>query len=245
MTVVGAGAWLPRKPSPAAAGRVFCLPHAGYGAAVFGKWPDGLRGVEFLPVELPGRLTRFGESMPDTFGELAHDMIDGLGRYLDVPFAFFGHCWSGLIAYDVTTQLQAAGGPSPTRLYVSSQVAPQDGPAGRMLDMDDAALAAELESTIRAQGKEPHRELVAVYLAMLRADVEVNRRYIVPEPHRVTCPITAIGWTDDDEVRPEQMAGWSLCGDTTFERFDGRHERFLDAPPELLETLCAGVRSRN
>ncbi len=244
MTVIGAGAWLPRKPSPTAAGRVFCLPHAGYGAAVFGSWPERLRGVEFLPVELPGRLTRFTETMPGSFGELAHDMIDGLGSYFDVPFAFFGHCWSGLIAYDVTVQLEAAGGPSPTHLYVSSQVAPQDGPAGRMLDMDDADLAAELESTIRGQGKEPHRELVAVYLAMLRADVELNRRYVVPEPRRVTCPITAIGWTDDDEVRPDRMTGWSACGDTTFELFEGRHERFLDAPPELLETLCAGIPTR-
>jgi surfactin synthase thioesterase subunit len=244
MTAAGAGAWLPREPSPAAAGRVFCLPHAGYGAAVFGNWPDRLRGIEFLPVELPGRLTRFTEPMPDTIGELAHDMINGLGRYLDVPFAFFGHCWSAQVAYDVTTQLQAAGGPSPTHLYVSSQVAPQDGPVGRMLDMDDADLAAELESTIRGQGKEPHRELVAVCLAILRADVELNRRYLVPEPVRVTCPITAIGWTDDDEVRPEQMAGWSVCGDTTFEVLDGRHEQFVDAPSELLETLCAGLRSR-
>jgi surfactin synthase thioesterase subunit len=182
--------------------------------------------------------------MPDTVGELARAMIGGLGRYLDVPFALFGHCWSAQVAYEVTAQLQAGGGPSTTHLCVSSQVAPQDGPAGRMLDMDDADLTAELESTIRARGSEPHRELMAVYVAMLRGDVEMGRRYLVPDPPRVTCPITAIGWTDDEEVRPEQMAGWSVCGDTTFEVFDGRHERFVDAPSELLETLCAGIRGR-
>jgi surfactin synthase thioesterase subunit len=244
MTVIGTGAWLPRQPSPSVAGRVFCLPHAGYGAAVFGTWPDRAGGIEFLPVELPGRLPRFAETMPATVEELAQDLIGGLRQYLDVPFAFFGHCWSALVAYEITTRLQIEGGPSPTHLYASSQVAPQDGPFGRMLDMDDAALTEELESTMRAQGTVPHPQLVAFYLAMLRADIEMSRRYLVPEPARVTCPITAIGWTEDHEVRPEQMAGWSVCGDTTFELFDGRHERFLDAPPELLDALCLGIRSR-
>jgi surfactin synthase thioesterase subunit len=234
-------AWLLREPSPAVTGRVFCLPHAGCGAAVFGGWPDRVGGIEFLPVELPGRLARFGEPMPATVGELAQDMIGGLGRYLDRPFAFFGHCWSATVAYEVTARLQTAGTP-PAHLYVSSQVAPQDGPAGRMLDMDDGELIAELEATIRARGNEPHRELVALSAAVLRSDVELSRRYVVPDPPRVNCPITAFGWTDDQEVRPERMAGWSVCGATTFAVFDGRHERFLDAPPELLETLCAGIR---
>ncbi|MFI5776795.1 thioesterase II family protein [Nocardia sp. NPDC051570] len=243
-TVIGPGAWLPRAPSPTAAGRVFNLPHAGYGAGVFGRWPDRMSGIEFLPVELPGRMPRFLDPMPATFAELARDLIDGLARYLDVPFAFFGHCWSALVAYEVTAQLQAAGGPTATRLYVSGQMAPQDGPAGRMLAMDDAALRAELTATIRAQGNEPHRELLDLYLGMLRADVEMSRRYVVPDPLRLRCPITAIGWTEDNDVRPERMTGWPVCGETAFELFDGRHERFLDAPPELLETLCAGIAPR-
>ncbi|MGC5016347.1 thioesterase II family protein [Streptosporangium sp. DT93] len=237
--------WLQREPSPTAAARVFCIPHAGCGTGVFRNWPEEQGFVEFLPVELPGRLSRFGETMPATFEELAHDMITGLGRHLDVPFAFFGHCWSALVAYEVTAQLQRAGGPAATRLFVSSQLAPQDGPVGRMLGMDEAELAAELETMIRDQGSRPHPELVAIYLKVLRADVEMSRRYVVPDPLRLTCPITAIGWTEDSEVRPGQMAGWPVCGDTAFEVFTGRHNRFVDAPPELLKALYAGVVDRN
>jgi surfactin synthase thioesterase subunit len=235
--------WLQRAPSAGAAGRVFCLPHAGCGASVFGNWPPEQEGVEFLPVELPGRLTRFEEPMPDTFQELAGSLIAALRPYLDVPFAFFGHCWSALAAYEVTAQLQRAGQPAPARLFVSSQLAPQDGPAGRMLEMDDAQLAVELAATIRDQGRQPHPELVAIYLKVLRADVEVSRRYVVPQPLRLDCPITAIGWTDDSEVAADRMAGWAACGETTFPVFPGRHHRFLEAPPELLSTLCAGVRA--
>lgn len=236
-------AWLQREPSPAA-GRVFCIPHAGCGTGVFGNWPPERDGIEFLPVELPGRLPRFAESMPATFGELARDMITGLGPHLDVPFAFFGHCWSALVAYEVTAQLQQVGGPTAARLFVSSQLAPQDGPVGRMLGMDDAELGDELTAMIRDQGNRPHPELVSIYLTVLRADVEMSRRYVVSNPPRLTCPITAIGWSDDSEVRPAQMAGWTACGDASYEVFAGRHHRFIDAPPELLKTICAGLPSR-
>jgi surfactin synthase thioesterase subunit len=220
---------------------VFCIPHAGCGTGVFRNWPAERDGIEFVPVELPGRLARFGESMPETFEELAHDMTAGLDRYLDVPFAFFGHCWSALVAYEASVQLQRTGGPAAARLYVSSQLAPQDGPVGRMLSMDDPELAAELEAMIRDQGNKPHPELVAIYLRVLRADVEMSRRYVVPEPPRLDCPITTIGWTEDSEVRPAQMGGWPVCGDVTVELFTGRHHRFIDAPAELLKTLCAGL----
>lgn len=236
---VKAAAWLPRPPSAAAAGRVFCIPHAGSGASIFGNWPAVSGAVEFLPVELPGRITRFGEPMPETFQELAAVMIAGLEPYLDVPFAFFGHCWSALAAYEATAQLERAGLARPTTLFVSSQVAPQDGPVGRMLGMADAELVEELETTIRAQGKQPHPELISFYIGVLRADIEVSRRYVVPDPPRLSCPITAIGWADDTEVKPAQMTGWAACGDTTFELFPGRHHRFIEAPLELLSRLSA------
>jgi surfactin synthase thioesterase subunit len=233
--------WLQRKPSPDAAGRVFCIPQAGYGTGVFGAWPAQRDGVEFLPVELPGRVARFADPVPATFRELVRDMAAGCRPYLDVPFAFFGHCWSAHVAYEVTAELEAAGRRPAAGLFVSSQVAPQDGPYGRMLEMTDKELAEELEAGVRDQGNTPYPELVALYAKVLRSDVELARRYVVPDPARLSCPITAIGWTDDDEVRPDQMAGWSRCGETTFEVFAGAHLRFMDAPQELLETLCAGV----
>ncbi len=236
-------AWLQRAPSPNVAARVFCIPHAGCGTNVFANWPQQLDAVEFLPVELPGRLTRFGERIPDTFQELAAEMTSGLAGYLEVPFAFFGHCWSALAAYEATAQLDSAGSPA-ARLFVSSQVAPQHGPVGRMLGMDDAQLAEELAATIQDLGKRPHPELVAIHAKVLRDDIEVSRRYVTPDPPRLSCPITAIGWNDDSEVRPEHMTGWAACGDTTFTVLAGHHHRFIDAPPELLRTVCAAMPAR-
>src|SRR5207244_7940836 len=122
-----------------------------------------------------------------------------------------------------------------------SQVAPQDGPTGRFLQMSDAELAAELEKLIRELGGVPSAELITLYLEVLRADLETNKRYVMPDPFRLPCRITAIGWTADSEVSYHAMGGWRECGELAFHLLQGRHYRFLDAPPELLGILADGL----
>ena len=233
--------WLQREPSPSAAGRVFCIPHAGCGTSVFRNWPQQRAGIEFLPVELPGRLTRFSEPMPATAQDLAAAIVAGLGSYLDVPFAFFGHCWSALPAYEATLLLDRTGPPRAARLFVSSLMAPQDELIGRLLTMTEEQLAAELERTVRNMGNRPHPELVAIYANILRCDLDMSQQYVASDPGILSCPITAIGWSDDTEVTPAQMTGWDKCGDTTFRVFAGQHDRIVDAPAEFVDELCQGL----
>lgn len=236
--------WLPHEPSTTATGRIFLVPYSGCGASMYRSWPRHRDGVEFLPVELPGHETRFAEPNFESYQELAKSMAIGLEPYLDVPFGFFGHCGSALAAYEVSAELIRAGLPAPARLYVSSEVAPQDGPAGRFLSMDDTELGAELEKLIGELGGKPSPELVALYLEVLRADVETNKRYVMPDPFRLSCPITAIGWTGDDEIPFSTMGGWDRCGEMTPVLLEGRHHRFIEAPEELLDLLCTGLETR-
>lgn len=239
----GKSAWLQRPPSPTAAGRVFCIPHAGCGTSVFRNWPPEQAGIEFLPVELPGRLTRFTDPMPKTFQDLAAEMLAGIEPYLDVPFAFFGHCWSALAAYEATVALDRAGSRRPTRLFVSSLMAPQDEVIGRLMTMNEAELAEELEKTVRDMGNRPHPELVAIYANILRSDLDMSHHYVASDPGPLSCPISAFGWSDDTEVTPAQMTGWAECGETTLRVFPGQHNRIVDAPPDLLDELCLGLRA--
>jgi surfactin synthase thioesterase subunit len=238
----GKSVWLQRSPSPTAAGRVFCIPHAGCGSSVFRNWPPEQGAVEFIPVELPGRLTRFNDRMPSTIQDLAAAMLTGLEPYLDAPFAFFGHCWSALVAYEATVLLDHPGAPRPARLYVSSLMAPQDEVIGRLMNMTEDQLTGELEKTVRDMGNQPHPELVAIYANILRSDLDMSQRYVASDAGPLSCPITAIGWSDDTEVTPAQMTGWDTCGETTFRVFAGQHDRLIDAPAELVDELCAGLR---
>ncbi|MET8386772.1 thioesterase domain-containing protein [Streptosporangium canum] len=236
--------WLPAMPSALATGRVFLIPYSGCGASMYRRWPRQHDGVEFLPVELPGHETRFAEPTYQSYQELAASMADALEPYLDVPFAFFGHCGSALAAYETSAELVRTGRPAPANLYVSSEVAPQDGPAGRFLSMNDVELGAELEKLIRELGGTPSPELIELYVEVLRSDVEVNKCYVVPDPLRLPGPITAIGWTEDEEIPYSTMGGWDACGEATSVLLRGKHHRFLDGSADLLEVLCTGLKAK-
>jgi surfactin synthase thioesterase subunit len=234
--------WLPRRPSADVSGRVFLIPYSGCGASLYRAWPRRRENVEFLPVEPPGRETRFAEPTFDSYPDLARSMAVGLAPHLDVPFALFGHCGSALAAGELVVELARTGAPTPTRLFVSSEVAPQDGPVGRYLSMDDGELRTELGELIAASGGLVTDDLVDLQLSVLRADLEATKRYVMSQAPQLPCPITAIGWAEDAEVPHETMGGWAKCGDTTFVVLPGQHRRFTEAPAELLDLLCAGVR---
>lgn len=165
-----------------------------------------------------------------------------LAPHLDRPYSFFGHCGSALAAYEASVHLQRSGLPTPACLFVSSQVAPQDGPVGRFLSMTDGELLEELAEMTRAMGGTPVPALLQLYVGILRSDVEANKRYVVPDPVRLRCPITAISWSECADLPAAQMSGWSRCGRTRNVVLPGGHHRFLDGESDLLDVLEAGVQ---
>jgi surfactin synthase thioesterase subunit len=235
----GMNPWLLRRIDPLATARVFCIPYSGCGAGMYGDWPSAVGGVELVPVQLPGRENRMREQAPATYEELAVDLVAGLAPYLDRPFGFFGHCGSALAACQAAVQVETTGSAVAGQLFVSSQVAPQDGPAGRFLRLDDDGLTAELRILFEERGGSPSPDMLDLALEVLRADIEVNKRYIVPDPVRLTMPITTIGWSADREVQHHTMSGWDRCGSTDHHVLPGEHYRFLDGPPELFGLFAA------
>lgn len=232
-----ASTWLRGDPDPAARARVFCIPQAGSSSVVFDRWPAQLDGVDLLPVELPGRLSRFGEPPPDSFAELAMMLAGALTPWLDRPFAFFGHCWSAIAAYEVTVHLEQQGRP-PAHLYVSAEAPPSWGPYGRMLPLSDDALEDEIVATVQAMGRTPHPELVSLYCSILRHDVEMRRRY-PPRHVRVEAPIKAYAWADDPDYDERHLLGWADCGTVTPLTLPGSHDTFTEAPAPLLHDIVS------
>ncbi|WP_307832280.1 thioesterase II family protein, partial [Streptomyces clavuligerus] len=234
--------WFLREPSPVAAARLFCLPYSGCGASMYRHWPQSADGVEICPVQPPGRENRMREPAYSTYEALADGLAEALLPHLDRPYGLFGHCGSALAAYETAVRLAALGAPAPARVFVSSEVAPQDGPYGRFLELDDEELADELRRLVAELGGTLEPGLLALYLGVLRNDVEMNKRYHVAEPVRLSSPLTAIGWTEDTGIPPSLMTGWPACGATDFVLLDGGHYRFIEAPPELLTLLTGALR---
>ncbi len=236
-STVASSTWFLRPVSPESGARLFCLPYSGCGASMYRKWPRFIGDIEICPLQPPGRENRFREPPYATYEALADDLADVLVPYLDRPFALFGHCGSALPCYETAVRLVSRGCRAPARLFVSSQVAPHDGPHGRFLHMTDTELAEEVRTLIVQLGGIPRPDLIELSLDVLRADVEANKRYHPSEPVRLPCPITAIGWDADAEVDYRLMTSWASCGQTDFRVLSGPHYRFMEAPDELLDTF--------
>jgi surfactin synthase thioesterase subunit len=234
--------WFLKEPSPLSKARLFCIPYSGCGASMYRHWPEFIGRLEVCPIQLPGRENRFHEPTYASYEQLAGEMNEALLPYMDRPFAFFGHCGSALPSYEASFQLVQRGGPSPAHLFISSQVAPHQGPYGRFLDLNDHELAAEIELLMRKMGGTPLPDIIELNTGIMRADLEANRRYIQSQPVQLPFPITAIGWNGDKEVDPSLLSGWEEYGETSFKVLDGDHHQFLEAPLELISVIAEAMR---
>jgi surfactin synthase thioesterase subunit len=233
--------WLLREPSLDARVRLFCIPYSGCGASMYRQWPQFIGDIEICPVQLPGRENRLRETPHPTYQAMGDDLADALLPYLDRPYGIFGHCGSALGAYETAVRIAERGYPDPARVFVSSQVAPHEGPCGRFLGMTDAELLEELRLLTIKLGGTPVQSLLELSLGVLVADIEANKLYHVEHPTRLPGPITAIGWAGDVEVLHTTMSGWPACGDTTYELLEGEHYTFTEAPQPLLDVFAAGL----
>ncbi|MET3436053.1 surfactin synthase thioesterase subunit [Sphingomonas sp. 1185] len=200
--------------------------------------------TEICLIQPPARERRIRDPHYGTYEELAKQVIENLLPYFDRPFGFFGHCGGALPGFATALELHRRGLPTPTCLFISSQVAPHDGPFGRYLHLDDDELREELCGFVRRLGGEPNAELIEVGLTTLKLDLEANRQYVFAGPVRLPGLLRTISWIEDVEILHNQMTGWPLYADTG--RFHstvlpGDHHEFLKAPAALLDALDDGM----
>jgi medium-chain acyl-[acyl-carrier-protein] hydrolase len=242
--------WFPRtRPALATppALRLFCLPYAGGGAAVFRSWPQELPPtIEVRPIQLPGRENRIGEEPARRIADLVPLIADKLAPLLDRPFALFGHSMGALTAYGLTLELATRGAPAPVMLIVSARRAPHLPPTRPPVhDLPDADFMGRLHEL---GGTPPeviaNPELMALFGPVLRADFALNDSFRpIPAP-RVACPLAVFGADDDSEVTPESLAAWREVagGPFTLRRFDGSHFFLGTAQGEVLRAIWELLR---
>jgi len=224
-----------RRNSPAAAyfpgaeaaegPRVFCLPHAGAGAAAYAGWK--LAGAAVCPVRLPGRESRIAQAPFERMRPLVEALAAAIAAYLDRPYALFGHSMGAVVAFELARELRRRGQPAARVLIASGARAPRyrrgyvPGP-----DPSDAELLDELR-----QIGGPDREWLDVssiapaVLPALRADTSLYRHYVYQEDEPLDCPIRAYGGLADGRVTAEHLRGWSAETRAPFalRQFTGGH----------------------
>lgn len=243
--------WLAR-PNTAHPGGLplICLPNAGGSASQFFAWARLLPPeVDLWPVQLPGRENRLREAPLSQMDALVEAMAAALAPSLSEPFAIFGHSLGGLIGFELARMLRRRYGLQPVHMFVSARRAPhlpsRHGPIHRLPDemfLDELARRYNAIPDVIRQD----RELLSIYLPMLRADVTIFETYAWVEEPPLDCPMSIFGGRDDASVTNEELAAWAMHSTKPGEPklFPGGHFYLQAARQELLAEIShslAGV----
>ncbi|MDP3718277.1 MAG: alpha/beta fold hydrolase [Acidobacteriota bacterium] len=230
------------NPRPNARLRLYCLPFAGGGAAMFRSWPGELPAdIEVCPIQLPGREARFHEPRFTRIPQLVRTLAPVMLPHLQKPFAILGHSMGGLIAFELLRELRRLGAPPPQRLLVSGRQAPQivntdpplhGLPAGQFFDELDRRYGGVPTEALN------NPEIREVFVALLRADIEMveSYRYLADAP--LDCPISVFGGRHD-LVSESDLSAWQehTRPPLTVTMFEGSHFFIQTARVELLRVI--------
>lgn len=100
--------------------RIICFPHCGGEAREYFAWTTHMaRYAEMVCLSLPGRDLRAHEIAVSDCETFLCGVVDELLKYMDKPFAFWGHGGGVILAYAVIKELQQRGLVLPFKFFVS------------------------------------------------------------------------------------------------------------------------------
>ncbi|MET0237740.1 MAG: alpha/beta fold hydrolase [Kibdelosporangium sp.] len=225
--------WIRRfVPSPQAASRLVCLPHAGGSASYFLPVAKTLAPkVEVLAVQYPGRQDRRDEPGLESVAELADGVLGALRPWTGKPLTIFGHSMGASIGFELTRRLTDAG-MAPTALFASGRRAPdrsRDGEHTYLLD--DAELAVEVKAL---GGAGSHllddKDILQMVLPSIRSDYRAAETYRWTPGPKLKCPVFSFVGDDDPKVSLDEARAWGehTEGEFEFRVFAGDHF-YIDA----------------
>jgi surfactin synthase thioesterase subunit len=217
---------------------LICVPFAGGNPEVFGPWAQWLStDIDLLAVRLPGHGRRMREMPFGTWDELVDDTIDALTPFLSQPHAFYGHCFGGRLAFELSYRARTA---MTVRLFVSGCRSPDTPSAGaQVCRLPDA----EFCSALAQMGVAPaevlgNTALMRILLPAVRGEIRLAEMWGDRHGAGLDVPITAMYGQDDQTGERQGMTGWS--GFSTrgceFVEVPGGHF-FLQADPPLLRDI--------
>ncbi|WP_320175458.1 thioesterase domain-containing protein [Maridesulfovibrio sp.] len=222
-------AWIMPEIKNSARGRLFCFPFAGGGASAYRNWlGESSDDLEIIAIQPPGRENRMGDRPLESMDEIVTEAVREIMKFGDCPFSFFGHSLGARVAFECVRRLRQLNCPLPEHLFVSGSRSPEIPEPKPLHHLDDSSFVEELK---RFSGTPQvileNRELMELFLPILRADFTVDETYSFVEAAPLTVPVTAFCGTDDEEATLEEMEGWRRHTASSFFLHSVKGEHFF------------------
>jgi medium-chain acyl-[acyl-carrier-protein] hydrolase len=241
--------WLPqRRASGPVRARLFCLPHAGGGAAPYHRWSGHFpANIELVPVKLPGREERIRERAIDRMPAMVAALTEALAGDLDLPFAVLGHSMGAIIAFELARAWRSSG-IAPLCLFVAACPAPQlPRRSAAIHGLSEGEFLEKLQH--RYQGipgaVASNEELMRLLLPTLRADFSLVETYECQAGPPLACPILALAGDEDAEVTVADVSAWRQQTAAAFSLriFPGNHFFLHQNPRSVVPVVVRHLES--
>lgn len=228
---------------------LFCFPYGGAGVSCYYGWQERLpTHVRVQAVEYPGRDSRWEEAPCVTLDQLAEDFLDRHRSACRGRFAFFGHSLGALTGFEVARRLGESAQRSPEVLFVSGSPAPhisRTRPAISHLPKQKF-LRALVEKFDVSSVLLKDTEVADMMYPILQADFQVVEEYKYEETEPLTCPIVALGGTQDVEASEDSVSAWHRHTSSDFElqMIEGGHFFVNEQQSQVLDLLVSRLKTR-
>jgi len=227
------------KPNINADLQLICFPYAGGSASTFLPWIKNLPvNVELIIIQAPGRGARMGELAYSDMQALIEDLIKIIPSVLNKPYILFGHSLGSRIAFELMNQLKTLNHALPQHFIASGSRGPHHKCMKEPIyDLPHHEFIEELKHLNGTpQAVLENKELMELFLPLLKADFEIADRYCYTGKVRFNCPISVFGGEDDVEICLSKLNSWGDFFETDAEvhMFPENHF-FIDSQSKLVQ----------
>lgn len=222
--------------------KLFCFAYAGGSAMFYNRWQELIHGnIEIIPVEMPGRGTRFNEKLCNNMEELVEDLYYSIEERLTDEYMFYGHSMGSWIVYFLLERIRKAGVRMPERIFLSGKEAPH---IKKYYTVYHKLSTSDFIKSVYSLGgisKELFKnvEAMQIYIPILKNDYQVVETcQFINNEESFDFDITIFNGTQDS-LTEEEVFSWSLYTNKNFEvySFDGGHFFIYDYVREIVDII--------
>jgi surfactin synthase thioesterase subunit len=228
---------------------LFCIPFAGGSKSAYHSYVSRARDVlTVIPLELPGRGSRYKESLLTDVYAMVDDLLRQIRPALEQPYALYGHSMGALLCYLLSARIIREEINGPIHLFLTGKGAPSvkaHGNALHLLPRD------ELVKELRRMGGTPDivlsdNKLLDLFLPVIRADFEALENFRYEAPANLNVPITVITGSEET-ISAEGIEAWKLetCGQVETIVLPGNHFFIFEHVSEIIKLIAQTLYSYN
>jgi surfactin synthase thioesterase subunit len=221
---------------------IFCLPFAGgsrYSYQGYEKYATAQ--VTIIPVDLPGRGSRFSEPLLQNVHDMAGDIFQQLCPRLHEPYALYGHSMGALLSYLLTKRILQEGLPAPLHLFLTGRAAPS------VIKHETAIHALPKHEFFEALAKLGgcpeellrNEDLKDCFEPIIRSDLGALHSYRYEQSLPFHIPVTVITGLQENITLEEALA-WQQesAALVTVRRMAGDHFFIYDHEKEIVQLMA-------